>query len=372
MFFIIFFLILITGLSYVLWHIWLVLPLPALLKGLIVALCGACVLLLVAGLSPWIDQWPMAVSVKVYEIGTTSLIVLMYLTLAFLLLDVGRLLHLVPKEWLVHNLRTTLVLSMVLILLMVYGNIHYNHPKRQSLELLTDKPIEREMTFVMVSDLHLGYHNRRETLHKWVEMINNEHADAVLIAGDIVDRSPRPLTIDSMAVEFRKLNAPVFACLGNHEYYSGVPDVLQFYADAGIQLLRDTAIVFRKDMLIIGRDDRMKARRKHLKDLLPQPDSTHFTVLLDHQPYHLEEAEQAGVDFQFSGHTHHGQVWPISWITDNVYEKAYGSHLRGKTHYYITSGLGIWGAKVRIGTCSEYVVVRIKKKNKPIIEPNFT
>ena len=80
---------------------------------------------------------------------------------------------------------------------------------------------------------------------------------------------------------------------------------------------------------------------------------------MDHQPYHLEEAQQAGVDFEFAGHTHYGQVWPISWITRWVYEDAYGTLTKGQTQYYVSSGIGIWGGKFRIGTQSEYIVATI-------------
>ena len=95
---------------------------------------------------------------------------------------------------------------------------------------------------------------------------------------------------------------------------------------------------------------------------MKQADRSKFTILLDHQPYHLEQAERQKIDFQFSGHTHHGQVWPISWITESIYECAFGSHQRGQTHYYVSSGIGIWGGKFRIGTRSEYVVVTINNK----------
>jgi predicted MPP superfamily phosphohydrolase len=98
-----------------------------------------------------------------------------------------------------------------------------------------------------------------------------------------------------------------------------------------------------------------------LSELVTSADSS-FTILLDHQPYHLEDAEQVGIDFQFSGHTHYGQVWPISWIEDAIYEDVFGPYQRGGTQYYVTSGLGIWGAKFRIGTRSEYLVVNIRKK----------
>jgi predicted MPP superfamily phosphohydrolase len=112
----------------------------------------------------------------------------------------------------------------------------------------------------------------------------------------------------------------------------------------------------------------MNPHRKALKDIVneelashPSLLTTHYTILLDHQPYHLEEAEQAGIDFQLSGHTHRGQVWPISWITDHIYECSWGSHQRGNTQYYVSSGIGIWGGKYRIGTQSEYVVATITK-----------
>ena len=65
------------------------------------------------------------------------------------------------------------------------------------------------------------------------------------------------------------------------------------------------------------------------------------------------------MDFQLSGHTHYGQVWPISWIEDAMYENAYGLSERGRTKFYVTSGIGIWGGKFRIGTQSEYVVATL-------------
>ena len=85
-----------------------------------------------------------------------------------------------------------------------------------------------------------------------------------------------------------------------------------------------------------------------------------YSIVLDHQPYNLDRAEAAGVDFQLSGHTHRGQVWPISWITDRIYECSWGSHQRGSTQFYVSSGIGIWGGKFRIGTQSEYVVATLK------------
>jgi len=245
----------------------------------------------------------------------------------------------------------------LLIGIFVYGNLHYHNKVREELTLTTDKPLQRELKLVMLSDMHIGYHNRRSELARWIDLLNAEHADMILIAGDIIDGSMRPLLEERMAEEFQRLNAPVYACLGNHEYYAGDHDAEQFYRDAGIHLLRDS-VVFADGIAIIGRDDRTNARRKSVKELMDVGGA--YTILLDHQPYHLERTEAAGVDFQLSGHTHHGQVWPISWITEAIYECAFGEHQRGNTRYYVSSGMGIWGGKFRIGTRSEYVVATLK------------
>jgi predicted MPP superfamily phosphohydrolase len=194
-------------------------------------------------------------------------------------------------------------------------------------------------------------------------MINAEQPDLILIAGDIIDGSMRPLKEERMYEEFRRLKAPIYACIGNHEFYSGEPGAKQFYRDAGIHLLQDSIAVV-GDLCIIGRDDRTNIHRKSLGKIMAENSSltshSSFLILLDHQPYHLEQAERQHIDFQFSGHTHHGQVWPISWITESIYECAFGAYKKGHTDYYISSGLGIWGGKFRIGTRSEYVVVTIK------------
>ena len=99
----------------------------------------------------------------------------------------------------------------------------------------------------------------------------------------------------------------------------------------------DSAIV------VIGRDDRSSRHRKSVEELIKSwnVEGSHYTIVLDHQPYELEKAEAAGVDFQLSGHTQ-----------------------RGNTQFYISSGLGLWGGKFRIGTQSEYIVATLSQKSQ--------
>ena len=365
MWMIIFMILPLLAVVYIGWHVWVMLPFSAVWKSALIALGVCCFLLLFASVARKYDALPLPLAQTAYEIGTSSIMVMLYLVMIFLVLDLGRLIHLVPKAFLYHNGYTAMGIFLFVFGIFLYGNLHYYNKVRVPLELKSAKPLPKDYKVVMASDLHLGYHNPRKELARWVDMINAEHPDFILIAGDIIDGSMRPLIEEQMAEEFHRLAAPVYACLGNHEYYAGHPEAQQFYKDAGIHLLIDEAEVIDSAIVIIGRDDRTNMRRKPVKDLVADasslfaPHSSPFTIIMDHQPYNLDRSEAAGVDFQLSGHTHRGQVWPISWITDHIYECSWGSHQRGNTQYYVSSGLGIWGGKFRIGTQSEYVVATI-------------
>ena len=351
-----------AGIAYIGWHVWTLLPLHWGWKTLLILLGLACFGLLFLNFKGKLDTFPLAVSQVLYEIGTSSIFVMLYLVLLFLVLDLGRFCRLIPRSILYDNWYTAVGIFVVIFGIFLCGNIHYKNKVRVPLEVKTTKPLPKAYKVVMLSDLHLGYHNPRKELARWVDLINAEQPDFILIAGDIIDISVRPLIEEDMAAEFRSLTAPVYACLGNHEYYSGEPNAQKFYKDAGIHLLSDSATEVDSTFVIIGRDDRTNLRRKSVEDLVANVDKSKFTLLLDHQPYNLELAEQAGIDFQLSGHTHRGQVWPASWVTDAIYECSWGSHQRGNTQYYVSSGLGIWGGKFRIGTQSEYVVAVIKNE----------
>lgn len=350
-------LILVGLLVYVGWHIWAIVPVALWAKWVLVGLGLLCFALEFVGFTPLMNRLPLNIASAIYNIGNKTLIILFYLMMTFLLLDLGRLLHIVPRTMLHDNLPTSIGIAVLMSALFVCAGIHYRHKQRVAIDLDSNGRIGHPLTLVMASDLHIGYHNRRSELARWVDLINAEKPDLVLIAGDIIDYSFRPVIEEDMAAEFRRIKAPVYACLGNHEYIAGEPDAEKFYSNAGINLLIDTAVTL-NDITIIGRDDRSNRNRKKLYDF--NINDSNYTILLDHQPYHLEEAEQCGIDFQLSGHTHRGQVWPLSWITDMLYECSWGSHQRGTTSYYVSSGLGIWGAKYRIGTQSEYVVAKIK------------
>lgn len=346
------------GNIYVFWRIWYILPLSSGLKTAILALLSLGLICLFLNFLVDIDRLPMPLATGIYEVGTSWIIILLYMFMLFLLLDIGRLVHLVPSSFMINSVKGSVSVAVFIVALFVYANLNYVHKVRQSLDLTTTKHLEKSMKIVMISDLHLGYHNRKGEFERWIRMINAEHPDLILIAGDIIDRSMRPLIEQNMAADFHRFNAPVYACLGNHEYYSGEPKSLKFFEDAGIHLLRDSVVTV-NGINIVGRDDRANRNRASLYMLMQGVDMDKYTILLDHQPYNLGDTQANHVDFQLSGHTHYGQVWPISWIEDRLYEKAYGALKKGDTQYFVTSGMGIWGAKFRIGTHSEYVVATL-------------
>ena len=339
--------------GYVCWHLWRITP-----PGWKMVVTGLFVLWMASMFVGFacLERVPVKAACALYEVGNTWMIAFLYLLLVFLVADLASLCHLLPKSFLKDSAAGLISAIGIVALIMTLGAIHYHHKYREELTIATEKPLEKPLTIVLASDLHIGYHNRRTELARWVDLINAEKPDLVLFGGDIIDRSLRPLRDGHYEEEFRRLEAPAWAVPGNHETYAGLGQAEQFYQDAGIRILKDSVAHF-KGIDIIGRSDRSRPGRAGLHDLSSGLEG--FTLLLDHQPSHLEEAEEAGIDFQFSGHTHRGQVWPVSWFTDAIFEKSWGAYRKGKTQYYISSGLGLWGAKIRVGTRSEYLVLKL-------------
>lgn len=314
------------------------------------------------------EMLPVSATSLLYKIGTSWFFTFIYFLIINLLMDLVRVTQLVPKETFNQYTRENWLSFGLIVgfigLLMLCGYLKYIHKERVELPVAVNKEGSKtkSLKIVALSDLHLGYGIGRDEFRQWVELINKEEPDIVLIGGDVIDNGLRPVNEARMYMNFKDIKSKygIYAVLGNHEYISGVNESLKFYEEAGIHLLRDSQMLVDSTFYIVGRDDRMNPHRKSLTELTASLDKTKPVILLDHQPYQLEEAEENGVDFQFSGHTHRGQIWPISLITDLIYEDSYGYLRKGNTQVYVSSGMGIWGGKFRIGTQSEYVVINMK------------
>lgn len=294
-----------------------------------------------------------------YPLGTAWLICALYVLLLLLLVDLARLLPPL-RNYLVPSWGLLAACGITLFALLAYGHHRYHHKARVQLELPLSKPLARPLKVVALSDLHLGYTIGKDELQTWVKLINEEQPDFVLIAGDIVDGDIRPVIEDDFAQVFNQIQAPVYAVLGNHEYLGTEAREKQFLGQTKIRLLQDSVALHEGIIYIVGRDDRSNPSRKSTASLMADLDPTKPVIVLDHQPYHLEESEGAGADLQISGHTHRGQVFPLNLLVDRLYEQSHGYLRKGATHYYISSGMGIWGGKFRIGTQSEYIVLTLR------------
>ena len=110
-----------------------------------------------------------------YEIGHPWMIAYLYLLIAFLLADLDVLLRLIPKGWLTGNGYTMAGLLGVIAVLLALGSVHYRHKYREELTLHSSKPLQKPLTVVLASDLHLGYSNRKAELARWIDLICGAH-----------------------------------------------------------------------------------------------------------------------------------------------------------------------------------------------------
>jgi len=222
------------------------------------------------------------------------------------------------------------------------------------------------LKIVMASDIHLGAIIGIPRLQEVVNKINSLKPDIILFAGDVVDEDTSIVIEKGMAVFLKKLKAPlgVYAVTGNHEYIKNKKQAVGFLRDGGITVLEDRVIKVADSFYLAGRKDMLAKNlgkgRKELADILQGIDSTKPLILLDHQPFRLEQAETNGVDLQLSGHTHHGQMFPFNLLTKKIFEQSWGYLKKGSTHYYISCGVGTWGPPVRIGSVPEIVEINLR------------
>lgn len=305
-------------------------------------------------------KMPVFLSHTMYEVGTGWLIFTLYMVLFLLAFDLLKLCR-VPFNY-------GFILSLIFtVVLLGYGYYNYRHPKTNIINIALDKPLAddaKPVKIVAVSDLHLGNGTGKTALKRYVKMINEQNPDLILIAGDLIDNSVVPLYTENMMEELSELKAPlgIYMVPGNHEYISGIKASARFIQDTPIQLLRDSVVTLPNGMQLIGRDDRSNTARRSLQELMAGIDKSNPIILLYHQPYKLTESEAAGVDLQFSGHTHRGQVWPMNWVTDHIYEQSHGYRQWGNSHIYVSSGLSLWGPPFRIGTESDMAVFHLSTK----------
>ncbi|MDR1626887.1 MAG: metallophosphoesterase [Spirochaetia bacterium] len=318
-----------------------------------------------------IIRWGMGTRTEsvLSTIGSYWLAAISYFLVLFLFFDLLRLANRFFK-FLPGNLSGarytaitgTLVIASVALVL-AYGTWRARSPVVTDYTVRVDKPVQGDPLIVLVADLHLGGLIQKKGLGEMVDMVMAQKPDMVLLAGDILDRWMSVYTDQNMSEEMRRLKAPlgVFAVPGNHEYFGeSVPEFQKLLASDGVRMLIDETVET-GGFTLVGRNDRRAGVRKSILELIEGLDKTKPLIMMDHQPYNLELAQEAGIDLQLSGHTHAGQFWPITTVTYFMYEINYGLLRKGGTTIIVTSGYGLWGPPLRIGSTPEIVRIRFAK-----------
>jgi predicted MPP superfamily phosphohydrolase len=300
--------------------------------------------------------------------GYYSLPTLLYLVLTVilsgLLIGALRLIRALSPEVLrspgfrAWRLRASLAVPALVV---IAGIANYRHlqVKEYSVEVPRQASRLDRLKIVFASDFHLGGITADHFLEDFVTEVNALEPDIVLIGGDVLEGDRRDEDTGPYEILFRRIKARygVYGVPGNHEGHGGPKG--DFFEKAGIRMLADRVEKIDEAFLLAGRNDAHSGNRKSVADLLRNTPQGWPVILLDHRPTDLESAGRSGVDIQLSGHTHHGQLFPINWITGRQYELSWGYKKKGRTHIFVSSGVQLWGPPVRTVGASEILVVDV-------------
>lgn len=271
----------------------------------------------------------------------------------------------------------------------VYGSVHARHVDTTSYQVTVDKacPGRDQLKIVLIADLHLGYNSGLSQVRRIVEKTNEGKPDLVCIAGDIFDNEYGAVkNPDQIEKELAKIQSTygTYACWGNHDlnekilggftfgtkkHSSDDRQMRAFLTRSNIKVLDDKTILVGQSFYLAGRKDPSKARkmgsgRKDPGELLEGCDLSKPVIVMDHEPKELKELSEEGADLDLSGHTHDGQIFPGNVLTSLMWENSCGYKLIGTMNSVVTSGAGVWGPPMRVGTKSEVCEITVRFTGK--------
>jgi hypothetical protein len=246
-----------------------------------------------------------------------------------------------------------------------YGVWNAYHPRVRDLTVRIKDlpPAWRGRKVAQLSDVHLGSILRAGFASRLVARVNAENPDLVAITGDLFDGADGKL---------EELAAPlgIYFVTGNHETYLGVERAYAALRTTPVRILADEMVVI-DGLQVIGVS---YPERGHSRDFaqalaqIPGFDPALPSLLLYHSPTHIAEAKAAGISLQLSGHAHHGQLFPIQFISRLVYGRYYhGLHMEGDYTLYASSGAGTWGPTMRTGNRPEIAVIQLESSSACVI-----
>lgn len=276
------------------------------------------------------------------------------------------------------------VCAVIITTVSIYGVINAGNIQITKYDISIDKKAGKldSLNVVLIADLHLGYNIGCRQMEKMVEKINAQNPDLVVVAGDIFDNEYEALDApDRLAAVLREIQSKygVYACYGNHdieekilagftfggkEKKESTIEMDSFLEDAGFTLLRDEYVLIDHSFYLYGRPDYERPgrgidERKDPQEITADMDLSLPVLVIDHEPRELQELADAGVDADLCGHTHDGQLFPGNLTIKLLWENAYGYLRKENMHNIVTSGVGLFGPNMRVGTKSEICDITI-------------
>lgn len=226
------------------------------------------------------------------------------------------------------------------------------------------------LTVAVLADLHVDGITRADRIRKIVERTNALNPDIVIIAGDFVDGTVPVHGDDLRPLADLKARYGVFGVPGNHEYYSGYEEWMEFLPTLGIRMLSNGHVLTGEGgaVVLAGVTDPvagiMGREEPDIRKALAGAPEKGVRILASHQPRLAPEAAEHGVDLQVSGHTHGGMIAGIDRLVARFNEGfVSGLYTVGDMKLYVSNGAGIWnGFPIRIGVPSEIVLIRLRRE----------
>ncbi len=286
-----------------------------------------------------------------------------------ILLLINRGIKIIPREIVragtFRNRMLIVILSLPAIVL-IAGIINFNTIRVSEYHI--DVPGKfsdlKNLRIAFVSDFHLEEKTSVEFVNRFVKKIETVKPDLLLYGGDIVEGFSSPGNMESFETLLMSVKPKfgVFGVPGNHDRLTR-SDTSNFFTRSGIRLLRDSIISVGRSFTLAGRNDARETTRMSASELLNKAPENLPVIVMDHRPTEPGPLSLTPADIVFSGHTHHGQLFPINLITSSVYELSRGYMKKEKTHFFVSSGIRLWGPHVRTAGKSEILVVNIKFVN---------
>jgi len=293
----------------------------------------------------------------------------LYLFLFVLLLDLLLLINLlfsiVPRERIKsRSFRSggLMVIVCCSLAVVVAGIINFNTIRTTEYQItIPGKSSEiSHLRIAFVSDFHLQENTGIHFVEKFASKIESIKPDLMLFGGDIVEGDGKDEKMAGFERIFSSITARhgVYGVLGNHEHYAG-QDKGSFFSNSGIEILRDSVVIVGNSFVLAGRNDSRTRTRKSVAEIIGTIPDSLPVILVDHRPTVIGQIGKNSPDVVLSGHTHNGQLFPINLITQRVYELSHGYMKKGETHFFVSSGIRLWGPPVRTTGKSEIIVIDV-------------